>query len=316
MIRDRLVVSSRDITLSEQLQTYAELTLDKAKKIIRQHEAVHQQQCLLKGAEPQSIEALQHGSYRGNWRQCKTKSKGPPFTREKCTRCGKGAHPHDKCPAKDTECHCCKKKGHYGNMCFSKTTADSVEAAAESMDTAFLDNLMPTKPDTVWFAYIQLNSKQTPFKLDTGAEVTAISGATHQHLGKPKLSHPDKFLYGPSRQPLKVIGKFKGTFTHKGRQSHQQVYVVIGLKTNLLGLPAITALNLAARIDTTAHEDIDKDIRKKFPRCLKAWETLVKSLSLSSSQRLNPMHSLLPAMYHYLSDHNWKKNSNEWNPWE
>ena len=163
MIRDRLVVGIRDITLSEQPQTNAELTLDKAKKIIRQREAVHQQQCLLKGAEPQSIEALQHGSYRGNWRQGKTKSKGPPFTGKKCTRCGKGAHPHDKCPAKDAECHCCKKKGHYGNMCFSKTTADSVEAAAESMDTAFLDNLMPTKPDTVWFAHIQLNSKQTPF---------------------------------------------------------------------------------------------------------------------------------------------------------
>ena len=75
MIRDRLVVGIRDITLSEQLQTNAELTLDKAKKIIRQREAVHQQQCLLKGAEPQSIEALQHGSYRGNWRQGKTKSK-------------------------------------------------------------------------------------------------------------------------------------------------------------------------------------------------------------------------------------------------
>ena len=316
MIRDRLVVGIRDITLSEQLQTNAELTLDKAKKIIRQREAVHQQQCLLKGAEPQSIKALQHGSYRGNWRQGKTKSKGPPFTGKKCTRCGKGAHPHDKCPAKDAECHCCKKKGHYGNMCFSKTTADAVEAAAESMDTAFLDTLMPTKPDTVWFAHIQLNSKQTPFKLDTGAEVTAISGATHQHLGKPKLSHPDKLLYGPSRQPLKVIGKFKGTFTHKGRQSHQQVYVVTGLKTNLLGLPAITALNLAARIDTTAHEDIDKKFGSSSQWCLKAWETLVKSLSLSSSQRLHPMHSLLHAMYHYLSDHKWKKNSNEWNPWE
>ena len=64
MIRDRLFVGIRDITLSEQLQTNAELTLDKAKKIIRQREAVHQQQCLLKGAEPQSIEAPQHGSYR------------------------------------------------------------------------------------------------------------------------------------------------------------------------------------------------------------------------------------------------------------
>ena len=47
------------------------------------------------------------------------------------------------------------------------------------------------------------------------------------------------------------------------------MYVVTGLKTNLLGLPAITALNLAARIETTAHEDIDKDIRKQFPMVFK-----------------------------------------------
>ena len=152
--------------------------------------------------------------------------------------------------------------------------------------------------------------------LDTGAEVTAISGATHQHLGKPKLPHPDKLLYGPSRQPLKVMSKFEGTFTHKGRQSHQQVYVVTGLKTSLLGLPTITALNLAAPIDTTHMRISTKTFGSSSQGCLKAWETLVKSLSLSSSQRLNPMHSLLPAMYHYLSDHKWKKNSNEWNPWE
>lgn len=50
MIRDRLVVGIRDSSLSENLQLDPDLTLEKAKKKIRQREAVHQQTGLLKGA--------------------------------------------------------------------------------------------------------------------------------------------------------------------------------------------------------------------------------------------------------------------------
>ena len=50
MIRDRLVVGIRDGQLSERLQLDAELTLEKAKKMVRQREAVHDQQQALKGA--------------------------------------------------------------------------------------------------------------------------------------------------------------------------------------------------------------------------------------------------------------------------
>ena len=48
MIRDRLVVGIRDIALSERLQTEPDLNLDKAKRMIRQWEAVQEQQMILK----------------------------------------------------------------------------------------------------------------------------------------------------------------------------------------------------------------------------------------------------------------------------
>ena len=48
MIRDRLVVGIRDELLSERLQMESDLTLEKAKKLIRQSEAVQQQQGILK----------------------------------------------------------------------------------------------------------------------------------------------------------------------------------------------------------------------------------------------------------------------------
>ena len=49
MIRDRLVVGIQDAALSQLLQLDAELTLEKAKKRVRQREAVAEQQQALKG---------------------------------------------------------------------------------------------------------------------------------------------------------------------------------------------------------------------------------------------------------------------------
>ena len=44
-----------------------------------------------------------------------------------------------------------------------------------------------------WQAQIELNGKATQFKLDTGAEVTAISPDTYKSLHNVELSKPRKF---------------------------------------------------------------------------------------------------------------------------
>ena len=43
----------------------------------------------------------------------------PPPTN--CRRCGRGAHSHQSCPAKDALCYRCNKKGHYSSQCLSNT---------------------------------------------------------------------------------------------------------------------------------------------------------------------------------------------------
>ena len=161
-------------------------------------------------------------------------------------------------------------------MCRSKTIATNCIEATDSLvslDTAFLNNITPPSPVAnlkamQWSTTIQVNGKPMTFKLDTGAEVTAISTVAHQQLGNSQLVTSDKILYGPSRQPLQVVGKFTATLSHKDKSSQQQVYVVEG---NLLSLPAITALNLIARLDATANTRkepaalYDVQIRKNFP---------------------------------------------------
>ena len=161
MIRDRLVVGIRDAALSQQLQLDPELTLEKAKKKIRQREAVGEQQKELKGAAEAAI-SLEEVRYRKQFKgkgpnshKSGRDSKAKSTSIKTCTRCGKGSHPRDKCPAKEATCHRCKKKGHYSSQCFTKQVS---EVSSESLlDTAFLD-MVTAKQTSAWFATLPHSS--------------------------------------------------------------------------------------------------------------------------------------------------------------
>ena len=278
MIRDRLVVGIRDASLSERLQLDADLTLEKAKKSIRQREAVHEQQGILSGAEASgpSVDAIRPSPDRGRRDRsdrsdrsdlrdrneqrdrdrrprADTANRWRTKTPKLCSRCGKEPHTRDKCPARDVTCLKCRKIGHYASQCRSRNTS----LDETGLDTAFLDATSSTSGETAWFADILVGKQKVTFKLDTGAEVTALSQGAYETLsGTPPLSTPTKILCGPSRKPLQVVGQCQLDLTHNGRSSHQQVFVVKGLRSNLLGLPAITALRLATRLEETTADTL------------------------------------------------------------
>ena len=70
---------------------------------------------------------------------------------------------------------------------------------------------------------------------------------------------------------LNTLGQFWEKLSHSGKEAEQCVFVVDGLKMNLLGLPAITALGLAIRVHTTDTDspaptlETKADIMKQFP---------------------------------------------------
>ena len=121
---------------------------------------------------------------------------------KQCTRCGKKQHTRNKCPARDATCHKCGKKGHYSTKCRSKTVDDS------NLETAFLDAATAAAEENAWYADIlvgKYRGEKVTFKLDTGAEVTAVSQDTYRMLPEaPPLSTPQKVLCGPSRKPLQL----------------------------------------------------------------------------------------------------------------
>ena len=268
MIRDRLVVGIRDLALSERLQLNPDLTLEKAKTMIRQREAVHTQQQVLKEAGSGSSFKGENSSMdflRGQG--TKTKPAGvspanPKQTPKQCIKCGKGQHPWYTCPAKESVCHKSKWRGHYGSQCLSKTVAE-LQPDESNLDSAFLDTLTQNSPET-WSVKLKLANQALEFKIDTGAEVTAISDVAFRAFKALKLDRPKKMLYGPARTLLKVIGQFEGELFYRGKTTKQNVYVVNGLRTNLLGLPAILALKLVAKLEETVESSLHT-IVEKYP---------------------------------------------------
>ena len=96
MIRDRIVVGIRDTGLSQRLQLDATLTLETAKKMVRQREAVQEQQELMKaGFKPKlPVDAVRYKpKVNVKQSQSSTKKVNFNFKLNKCSRCGKGPHP-------------------------------------------------------------------------------------------------------------------------------------------------------------------------------------------------------------------------------
>ena len=87
-----------------------------------------------------------------------------------------------------------------------------------------------------------LQNQMVTFKLDTGAEVTALSEATFESLTEVVLKQPDRKLFGPTHQALEVVGEFRGKLSVGDNIYQGDIYVIRGLKNNLLGLSAITSL--------------------------------------------------------------------------
>ena len=116
----------------------------------------------------------------------------------------------------------------------------------------------------------------------------AFSGRSHpdELLPNVVLQKPRKALQGPAKQCQEVLGQFQATLAHRHKTSTQMLYVVQGLKTNLLGLPAITSLNLLCRMDTVAC-DLDV-IHARYPTLFKGLGTLGEDYTIKVKDDATP----------------------------
>ena len=311
MIRDRIVVGLKDEKLSEKLQLDAELTLQKAVNLARQSEEVKSQQSTIRNpsANGANVDAVRKKNPRkstaGNRKKpaqtqsqtvtssASTSKKYSPSS--KCSWCGRQPnHNRDKCPAKDVVCHSCEKVGHFAKVCRSSQSANKTNNAKQKhksnpkmddleteIESLFLGevNVTCSKPWTVDLTLGNSSCEDVRFKVDTGADVTAIPEKTFRSIFSDSVLQPaDRVLYGPGRTKLETCGQFttalhldsnrNGRANH--RQSRQQIYVVKNLTQALLGRPAIEALHVISRANLNYVNDAPRDklaeYKEKFPK--------------------------------------------------
>ena len=298
MLRDRLVVGIRDLSLSEKLQTNPMLTLEKAKTSIRQQAAVK--------AHPMSFSytrwaekllTLVDLEATGLFRTDLIINLNSSFS-------GKGKRGYS---VQDVGMIIIWQeinvqplvqfvtnvaiKGHLSAYCFTKPLHAVSTGNTKEKASSFLGTMTEDNKDS-WYIDIQMRQRAITFKIDTGAEVTAISGKTHQLIEKPKLANPRKVLYGPINQTLDVMGQLSGCLKYGKHSSQETIYVVKGLKTNLLGVSEITALQLIQRVYATYNQE--PDVMKQFPKVFEGLGNLVEAYQIKLEENKTSYSLFVP----------------------
>ncbi|UYV80018.1 K02A2.6-like [Cordylochernes scorpioides] len=192
LIRDRIVAGVRDKALSERMQLDSELTLEKAVKMVRQQEAVRQQQVdLQRPSTSQKVDQVKFNSKKQSPKQQQQpsrKKENSAKTRSRCPKCGGFTHREGQaCRAEGQKCNLCSKTGHFANCCPDKQAKTAEVKAVSELDEeiGFLLEVSAVEDSSNldddegecrrrWTAEIQVNGKKVKFKLDSQADVTCV----------------------------------------------------------------------------------------------------------------------------------------------
>ena len=267
LIRDRIVVGIRDAKLSQKLQLNAKLTLEKSEVEVRQSESVKEQQGTIRTSQDtediRAIKGHNRGGQlqrhlRGQYKKSPKRFNPTTQSTQSCTRCGQSP-PHSKpqCPARDMVCHKCHKKGHFQKVCRSKSSIKAISAEDTDTDLGFLGVVHnPETKSSPWMSTVSINERKIRFKVDTGADVTVIPENEYCSEVDGPLTPSSMILSGPDGKTLKVHGKFTAKMVSSNHKCNQDVYVMQGLGTPLLGRPAIQSLEILAFVQPIQAKEV------------------------------------------------------------
>ena len=121
--------------------------------------------------------------------------------------------------------------------------------------------------------------------------MSVISQKAHREIGSPKLYHPQRILRGPSNYALPVKGQLMGKLLKGDREVKQELYVVENLCKQLLGCPAVEALELAVRIEAVGERRSPID---QFPTLFQGLGKLEGEYLIKLQEGANPFALTVP----------------------
>ncbi|UYV64850.1 K02A2.6-like [Cordylochernes scorpioides] len=262
---------SRDKALSERMQLDSELTLEKAVKMVRQQEAVRQQQVdLQRPSTSQKVKQVKFNSKKQSPKQQQQpsrKKEKSAKTRSRCTKCGGFTHREGQaCRAEGQRCNLCSKTGHFANCCPDKQAKTAEVKAVTELDEeiGFLLEVSAVEDSSNldgdegecrrrWTAEIQVNGKRVKFKLDSQADVTCVPLCLFKKImGQQRLVESDINIRAAEFSELQTVGMFISTLRNGNYEIKEKIYVIRRLSEPLLSRRACEILNLARRIEVVA----------------------------------------------------------------
>lgn len=283
LLRDRIVVGILDKRLSESLQMDDNLNLEKAINKVLQAETVKAQARELRGSNSGavSIDKL----FRRKQMKRYTPKQQPTQQYQQCNRCGaRPSHSLKQCPAIKYKCQKCKIEGHFAKYCRTREVREinnKNDTFSESeSDECYIPEIIKVqeiRTSQPWRIKLKVNGNMIPFKVDTGADETVISSDTVRSLNLHNtIKRTKAVLVGPGKggdRRITVHGYITPTVHTADREQSPKVIkmFVIDTTENLLGRPALTALNMVEWKDEKLH--MTKAIRsihsdQKTTRCL------------------------------------------------
>ena len=158
-------------------------------------------------------------------------------------------------------------------------------AEREVEEELFIEGIGDEDENTAWFALLQLKGKTVQFKLDTAwfRSHAPLFPTTHlRPFGvMSRRLHP-KFCMD-LQTTVRCYGAVCG---QNHTQSLEPIFVMRGLNSNLLGLPAIRALQLVARTD--AISQYEEQIHQKYPHLFIGLETLGPEYTIKLKANAKP----------------------------
>ena len=177
----------------------------------------------------------------------------------------------------------------YSVQCHQRAVSSTQDR--ETSESAFLDTVSSGRKN-VWIVHIVINGTEIPFKLDTGAGVTAVSKQVWEVLGKTALQAPHQQLYGPAKNQVPTIslsphpqceGGWSTSLCHK--QSPDQS----------IGVPCNYCPTAGVRMDF-CEASTTKSWQGKFPKVFQGLGTLSADYHIQLHPDAKP-HTLFTPRY-------------------
>ena len=260
----------------------------------RQNEEIKKQQSIIHGNKYTG--SYEHNNIDNISKNRKQYSRGSRDSRDKnsndrkldkprCSRCLGQAHSRQSCPASESICNNCSKKGNWAKACRSQpnqqlpnkqvneltSRRETEEESSSEEDVYFLGEVVYL--DTVsnsgnkpWTADIKVNETTILFKIDSGADVTVIPLTVYQRSNlQPTLKSTSKVLMGPCNYKMNCIGTFTTQLRHEDKTTTEEIFIVKGLERSLLGRQAAHSLNLLNRVDALNSSEMKESIKERYP---------------------------------------------------